>query len=276
MVNKIGKPMKFNKTLIFVTEKSKEPHIYRLMMKSSFFLSVLLVTPLLKASVCISSSEPVGTEEPFIHIKNPTPDNLPTYTGTCENLVPITSFEHLLKQIISHLDDECLFTMPMEKLSKKLGIDVIQAGEQWELLENKPLTNFNSGIIITKYVDNSTSTIKSLSIKEYARKRQSNERNDAYIRYQIQFTEAYLKKYGYPYFKNPADIPKPNYLSGSGCWCKGFDKHNFSYGTPKERGNKLPSPRVLHWNGYTGSTLFFDNCSSGAYNFYFGKIFYFK
>lgn len=90
---------------------------------------------------------------PFGHISNPSAENLPTFSGTCEDLYPIKSFDDLMFQLYSHLDDDCLYLMPMAELSEKLGIGVVPYSfNRGKVMEGKdtPYRNFRDGIWLEK------------------------------------------------------------------------------------------------------------------------------
>ncbi len=93
------------------------------MIKKQYFLKSCLF--LLLSAVFYVSGEEKNHKSSHAQITNPTPENLKTYSGTCDDLQPITSFENFIVQMFSHLDDDCLYLMPANELSQKLGIDVL-------------------------------------------------------------------------------------------------------------------------------------------------------
>ncbi len=98
------------------------------MMKKQYFLKPCLF--LLLSAVFYVSGEEKNNKSSYAQITNPTPENLKTYSGTCDDLQPITSFENFIVQMFSHLDDDCLYLMPANELSQKLGIDVLDDEKQ--------------------------------------------------------------------------------------------------------------------------------------------------
>ncbi len=226
-----------------------------------------------------------SNKDPFGHITNPTPDNLPTYSGTCEDLYPSTSFNHLLTQIYQHLDDDCLYLMPTDELSKKLGVEVyayrdMKTGhsikDRYDELAQRPFTDFNSGISLRKDVlvlkDRS---IEKLSLQEqrqhYIKKDKKGEMGS--IEYNIIFSSAYLDTQPLPFYKDkPETLPTPNhfyrfYVAHNPC--STVDEKNSFH---KNQWLKRSGGYV--WYGYTSSRIRFRNCSTGATGFRFSKLFY--
>ncbi len=231
----------------------------------------------------LSLAKEKHTKDPFGHITNPTPEILPTYSGTCDDLQTITGFEHLLSQIYKHLDDDCLYLMTPNELSKKLGIEVyahqdIETGKflkyRYRELEQKPYTDLRSGIFLHKLVFKLEGRgIEKLSLKE---QRQHNFKGMTnWITYNIAFSTAYLDKHSHPFLKySPTTLSKPHdftasyeiYDYGS---CGSSDKDNY------RQSRWLKNYGIYYWHGYTKSKIKFNNCSTGT-SFQFSKLFYLK
>ncbi len=222
----------------------------------------------------LSWAENKNIEDPFGHITNPTPENLPTYSGTCDDLYPITSLNNLLTQIYRHLDDDCLYLMPTDQLSKKLGIAVVpyydmETGkpikDRYEELLQKPFTDLRSGIFLRKsvLVKHGGKSIEKLSLKE---QRQRERKNFHTIGYDIEFSSTYLDKYPLPFYKDSPTLPKPNSFSK-------FSVVNNSRDAIEEE-QWLKEYGIYSWYGYSRSKISFFNYSRGIFSFDFIKFFY--
>ncbi len=231
-------------------------------------------------------------ESDYLDLMEPTPENTPTYSGTCEDLHPIKDLDDLLFQIYSHLDDDCLYAMPMAELSKKWGVKIISFTNddgEWvykdhqaffddfdKLLQSLSSTDIQSRMFLRKG-GSATKNLADISLAEQRKYRDIVYENKNVFRnrtsYEVIFTDSYLEQLGFPlenrFFKeirpsryyhpgmNPhADLGHPFKK------CSQFKRH-FRKGSYK-------------WNGYTSSFMDIQICGDGSRWFviYFDKTIY--
>lgn len=151
---------------------------------------------------------------PYRHLTDIVPKSLPTYSGTCDNIKPAHNIHELLFQVYTHLDDRCLYFMPTEELSKKLGVKIFSSKDEkleyiYDSFEEKEkvLAKLENMSMDCGNFSCYVYLIKSASINSG----KSNKPEDlrAHISFTIFPTKAYIKKYDglFPEHKLPRLIP---------------------------------------------------------------------
>ncbi len=252
------------------------------MIKKQYFLKSCLF--LLLGAVFYVSGEEKKPKFPYVQITNPTPENLKTYSGTCDDLQPITSFDDFIVQIFSHLDDDCLYLMPANELSQKLGIDVLDGKKRYTVTtrKEKPFTGIHGGIFLQK--NNSYEVeLASISLQEQrelnkkrAKGNFKNMPSSTTAGFRVYFTKSYLEKFGYPFYKNIEKIPKPaavdhdDVIGGGSTICvrsgigdgKGIlDIPCLKYDRDNVAKYLRPVEDNLLWIGYTNAYIWVTNCT---------------
>ncbi len=196
--------------------------------------------------------------------------DLATYSGTCDDLKPITSFKDFFLQLYHHLDDDCLYTMSNKTLAEKLGVSVLNS-RYWEknqrIFDNSRSESINDAIFVFRQepkIKKETVHIKMavqkeeeiLGIEPYREKirKQGYEFHNG--GFSIAISNHYLGKFGNPFINDfPENLP-PTYQTND------VIRYDSSGCNARSRVKKL-HPNYLeqnYWKGFSPSSIMVTSC----------------
>ncbi len=212
--------------------------------------------------------------------------DLPTYSGTCDDLKPVTSFKDFFLQLYSHLDDDCLYVMSNKTLAEKLGVQVLTYSRD-NLYKNSAIFDssrsdrINDAIFIFR--KEPTIKEKTVHIKKSVQLEEKTLGTEPYMEkirkqgyefyegsFDVDISNHYLNKFGNPFINDfPENLP-PDYKSGP------MGYHWSCYGRSKVK--ELPPNYGVNnfWRGKASSQIIVECCSKNKGKQKFIKMSMFK